>query len=202
MFIKAWVQSKIYHQRIIKIVPPQSCESRCGKQMRHTGEHTSASGKRCIFSVQYENKIYTCQKCQVNHSQIQFSFTNINFFVCRKTVESVWLYQKQPRPRKDQLWVWQSLPGRALSSNVRNVEWYTGTKKNQFSFKECIYFLPSRSRQQWYGNTDPEHQGVVHTEIAHVWPGVSGLVYSSEDFSQVSPAQEFCVVWPYPPSLQ
>jgi len=32
-----------------------------------------------------------------------------------------------------------------------------------------------RSRQQWYGNTDPEHQGVVFTEIAHVWPGVRSL---------------------------
>jgi len=32
-----------------------------------------------------------------------------------------------------------------------------------------------RSRQQWYGNTDPEAQGIVHTEIAHVWPGVRSL---------------------------
>ena len=31
---------------------------------------------------------------------------------------------------------------------------------------------PPRSRQQWYGNPEPEHQGVVATEIAHVWPGV------------------------------
>ena len=57
-----------------------------------------------------------------------------------------------------------------------------------------IMICLSRSRQQWYGNTDPEHQGVVHTEIAHVWPGVSGLVYSSEDFSQVSLALVFGLV--------
>ena len=50
---------------------------------------------------------------------------------------------------------------------------------------ETILF--ARSRQQWYGNTDPEYQGIVHTEIAHVWPGVSHdqLVYSVESFAQV-----------------
>jgi len=32
-----------------------------------------------------------------------------------------------------------------------------------------------RSRQQWYGNLDPESQGVVHTSVAHVWPGVRSL---------------------------
>ena len=49
--------------------------------------------------------------------------------------------------------------------------------------------LCPRSRQQWYGNTDPEYQGVVHTEIAHVWPGVgndSQILYTSESFTQVS----------------
>ena len=34
------------------------------------------------------------------------------------------------------------------------------------------FYLANRSRQQWYGNPEPEHQGVVATEIAHVWPGV------------------------------
>ena len=45
-----------------------------------------------------------------------------------------------------------------------------------------------RSRQQWYGNTDPEYQGVVHTEIAHVWPGVSPdqILFTVESFTQVS----------------
>jgi len=116
----------------------QSCESRCGKQMRHTGEHTSASGKRCIFSVQYENKIYTCQKCQENG---------------RKCV----------------------VVPKAASSKEGSI---VGLAKFAWSgfVLECqkcgvIY----RSRQQWYGNTDPEHQGVVHTEIAHVWPGVRSL---------------------------
>ena len=48
-----------------------------------------------------------------------------------------------------------------------------------------------RSRQQWYGNTDPEHLGVVHTEIAHVWPGVrhDQVIFSAEGFSQVSLTQ-------------
>ena len=48
-----------------------------------------------------------------------------------------------------------------------------------------------RSRQQWYGNTDPEHLGVVHTEIAHVWPGVrpDQVVFTAGGFSQVSPGQ-------------
>ena len=56
----------------------------------------------------------------------------------------------------------------------------------------------SRSRQQWYGNTDPEYQGVVHTEVAHVWPGVSShqLVFSvTETVTQVSRVrllQELC----------
>ena len=60
------------------------------------------------------------------------------------------------------------------------------------------YLCWSRSRQQWYGNTDPEYQGVVHTEIAHVWPGVSSqqLVFSvTETVTQVSRVrllQELC----------
>jgi len=32
-----------------------------------------------------------------------------------------------------------------------------------------------RSREQWFGNMDPETQGVVHTAVAHVWPGVRSL---------------------------
>jgi len=116
----------------------QSCESRCGKQMKHTGEHTSGSGKKCLFSVQYENKIYTCQRCQENG---------------RKCV----------------------VVPKAASSKEGSI---VGLAKFAWSgfVLECqkcgvIY----RSRQQWYGNTDPEHQGVVHTEIAHVWPGVRSL---------------------------
>ena len=60
------------------------------------------------------------------------------------------------------------------------------------------YLCWPRSRQQWYGNTDPEYQGVVHTEVAHVWPGVSShqLVFSvTETVTQVSRVrllQEFC----------
>ncbi len=38
-----------------------------------------------------------------------------------------------------------------------------------FSFN---FFTLCRSRQQWFGNVDPESQGVVHTSVAHVWPGV------------------------------
>ena len=53
-----------------------------------------------------------------------------------------------------------------------------------------------RSRQQWYGNTDPEHLGVVHTEIAHVWPGVrpDQVVVTAGGFSQVSQASDG-VLW-------
>jgi len=116
----------------------QSCEVRCGKQMNHSGEHTAPVGKKCIFSVQYENKIYTCQKCQENG---------------RKCV----------------------VVPKASSSKEGSI---VGLAKFAWSgfVLECqkcgvIY----RSRQQWYGNTDPEHQGVVHTEIAHVWPGVRSL---------------------------
>ena len=60
------------------------------------------------------------------------------------------------------------------------------------------YLCWPRSRQQWYGNTDPEYQGVVHTEVAHVWPGVSShqLVFSvTETVTQVSRVrllQELC----------
>ena len=42
----------------------QSCEARCSLQMKHTGEHCPV-GKKCIYSAQYENKIYTCRRCQV-----------------------------------------------------------------------------------------------------------------------------------------
>jgi len=116
----------------------QSCETRCVKQMSHIGEHSAAVGKKCIFSAQYENKIYTCQKCQENG---------------RKCV----------------------VVPKASSSKEGS---FLGLAKFAWSgfVLEChkcgvIY----RSRQQWYGNTDPEHQGVVHTEIAHVWPGVRSL---------------------------
>jgi len=116
----------------------QSCESRCGKQMKHQGEHTAVGGGKCIYSTQYENKIYTCQKCQENG---------------RKCI----------------------VVPKATSSKEGSI---VGLAKFAWSgfVLECqkcgvIY----RSRQQWYGNTDPEHQGVVHTEIAHVWPGVRSL---------------------------
>ena len=69
----------------------QACESRCSQQMRHSGEHTVLSRYiltllsmeieryarflwlylqhyRCQYSQQYENKIYTCQRCQVHWS--------------------------------------------------------------------------------------------------------------------------------------
>ena len=69
----------------------QACESRCSQQMRHSGEHTVLSRYiltllsmeleryarflwlywqhyRCQYSQQYENKIYTCQRCQVHQS--------------------------------------------------------------------------------------------------------------------------------------
>ena len=69
----------------------QACESRCSHQMRHSGEHTVLSRYiltllsmeleryarflwlylqpyRCQYSQQYENKIYTCQRCQVHQS--------------------------------------------------------------------------------------------------------------------------------------
>ena len=32
-----------------------------------------------------------------------------------------------------------------------------------------------RSRQHWYGNTTPESEGIVQTEICHIWPGVRSL---------------------------
>lgn len=42
-----------------------------------------------------------------------------------------------------------------------------------FSPAEQKPLFSARSRQQWFGNVDPESQGVVHTSVAHVWPGVS-----------------------------
>ena len=45
----------------------QSCELRCSLQMKHQGEHSiSPAGKKCIYSAQFENKIYTCRRCQEN----------------------------------------------------------------------------------------------------------------------------------------
>ena len=73
-----------------------------------------------------------------------------------------------------------------------------GSPKGEQLNKYLYYLCWSRSRQQWYGNTDPEYQGVVHTEVAHVWPGVSSqqLVFSvTETVTQVSRVrllQELC----------
>lgn len=115
----------------------KSCESRCSLQMKHSGDHTPA-GRKCIYSAQFENKIYTCQRCQENG---------------RRCI----------------------VVPKASSSKEGSI---LGLAKYAWSgyVLECqkcgvIY----RSRQQWYGNTDPEHQGVVTTEIAHVWPGVRSL---------------------------
>ena len=85
--------------------------------------------------------------------------------------------------------VWQSSPGLASSSSATSVESYTGQVKefitsdrplhDPLMLIHCLtrtvittFYLANRSRQQWYGNPEPEHQGVVATEIAHVWPGV------------------------------
>ena len=35
-----------------------------------------------------------------------------------------------------------------------------------------------RSRQYWYGNTDPE-KTIVRTQLKHIWEGVSQLLYTS-----------------------
>lgn len=115
----------------------QACEVRCSQQMKHNGEHMVAKG-RCQYSQQYENKVYTCQKCQVNGRRC---------VVVPKAAAS-----------KE-----SSLVGLAKFAWAGFV----------LECQKCgvIY----RSRQQWYGNTDPEHQGVVFTEIAHVWPGVRSL---------------------------
>ena len=32
-----------------------------------------------------------------------------------------------------------------------------------------------RSRQHWYGNSTPESEAVVQTEICHIWPGVRSI---------------------------
>jgi len=114
----------------------QACESRCSQQMRHSGEHTVLS--RCQYSQQYENKIYTCQRCQENGRRC---------VVVPKAAAS-----------KE-----SSLIGLAKFAWAGFV----------LECHKCgvIY----RSRQQWYGNPEPEHQGVVATEIAHVWPGVRSL---------------------------
>ena len=71
---------------LFNVLEWQACESRCSQQMRHSGEHTVLSRyilallsmelerytrlylqpHRCQYSQQYENKIYTCQRCQVH----------------------------------------------------------------------------------------------------------------------------------------
>jgi len=114
----------------------QACDSRCSLQMSHQGEHGVST--RCIYSQQYENKIYTCQRCQENGRRC---------VVVPKAAAS-----------KE-----SSLVGLAKFAWAGFV----------LECAKCgvIY----RSRQQWYGNPEPEHQGVVVTEIAHVWPGVRSL---------------------------
>lgn len=116
----------------------KACDARCCLQLKHTGDHKAPLGRKCIYSAQYENKIFTCQRCQENG---------------RRCI----------------------VVPKASSSKEGSI---IGLAKYAWSgyVLECqkcgvIY----RSRQQWYGNTDPEYQGIVHTEIAHVWPGVRSL---------------------------
>lgn len=44
----------------------QSCGVRCCGQMRHAGDHTVDSDVACAYSVQLENKVYSCKRCQEN----------------------------------------------------------------------------------------------------------------------------------------
>jgi len=116
----------------------KACDVRCSQQLKHAGPCSAPPGRKCIYSAQFENKIYTCQRCQENG---------------RRCI----------------------VVPKASSSKEGSI---VGLAKYAWSgyVLECqkcgvIY----RSRQQWYGNTDPEYQGVVHTEVAHVWPGVRSL---------------------------
>lgn len=91
-----------------------------------------------MYSQQYENKVYTCQRCQENGRRCvvvpKASASKESSFV--GLAKFAWA-------------------GYVLECHKCGV----------------IY----RSRSQWYGNPEPEHQGVVATEIAHVWPGVRSL---------------------------
>ncbi|XP_023324943.1 zinc finger FYVE domain-containing protein 1 [Eurytemora carolleeae] len=117
----------------------QSCAGRCCKQIKHTGDHCTDTTVQCTYSVQLENKVYTCRYCQDNGRRC---------VVVPKAAAS-----------KESSWV--GLAKFAWSGFVLECQ-------------RCgvIY----RSRQQWFGNLDPETQGVVQTHVAHVWPGVSVLV--------------------------
>ena len=128
-------------------------------------------------------------------------------YLFRRTGDGALLCPKPPRPKKALSWVSPSTPGRATSSSVRSAASFTGAVASANMSSSGMgaqgrtlnkYLCWSRSRQQWYGNTDPEYQGVVHTEVAHVWPGVSSqqLVFSvTETVTQVSRVrllQELC----------
>ena len=128
-------------------------------------------------------------------------------YLFRRTGDGALLCPKPPRPKKALSWVSPSTPGRDTSSSVRSAASFTGAVALAIMSSSPKppprehwnkYLCRSRSRQQWYGNTDPEYQGVVHTEVAHVWPGVSShqLVFSvTETVTQVSRVrllQELC----------
>ena len=141
---------------------------------------------------------------ELDSTKMQNVQHNLSLF--RRTGDGALLCPKPPRPKKAPSWVSPSTPGRATSSSVRSAASFTGAvalanMSSNGSLKRehwNKYLCWSRSRQQWYGNTDPEYQGVVHTEVAHVWPGVSSqqLVFSvTETVTQVSRVrllQELC----------
>lgn len=57
----------MFSRRVFSTCPAKCkcCDVRCSLQLKHSGP-CSAPGKKCIYSAQYENKIYTCQRCQEN----------------------------------------------------------------------------------------------------------------------------------------
>ena len=164
-----------------------SLRSGCKNSMNHAGEGLNHKAKhRCRYSVQYDNRVYTCKvSCElpmVITSHVGWGVTSLcssSFQACYEGGKEVIVIPKTSASSDSP---WMGLAKYAWSGYI-TVTFMVILQLPRFShLRKTICLLryviecPNcgviyRSRQYWYGNQDPVDT-VVRTEIKHVWPGV------------------------------
>lgn len=156
--------------------------------MNHAGEGLNHEAKhRCRYSVQYDNRVYTCK---VSSSSVSCCLSLVRW----RGVTSLYSTPLQacyeggkevivvPKTSASSDSPWMGLAKYAWSGyvaatfRVASQPLPSSRFSQSFSLHRYVIECPNcgviyRSRQYWYGNQDPVDT-VVRTEIKHVWPGV------------------------------